>query len=159
MELESVTHSSESAIFKTTYAPNTGSDAEDTFFVKFSNLPSYQDVFHLENIKWNDPSGFFLYVNEDGSDSTKPTYFQKDGTVETIYDTEDDGWNETETITVKFTGVMLEKVEIDDNNNLTSVLGEEGACLNLKTTKITFEKSDPTYSWFYDLLDSLFDGW
>ena len=151
-------YSSESAVFKTTYAPNTGSDAADTFFVKFSNLPTYQGTFYLENIKWDAESGFFLYVNEDGSD--KPTYFQKDGTVETIYDTEDDGWNETETITVKFTGVMLEKVEFDSDNNLTSVLGEDGACLNLKTTKITFEKSDPTYSWFYNLLDALFgDGW
>ena len=76
--------------------------------------------------------------------------------METDYNDEDDGWTETETISVKFTGVMLEEVTIA-NNQSTTVPG--GACLNLKNTTIEFEKSDQTYSWFYELLELLTDGW
>ena len=155
MELANNNYSSQSAVFKTTYAPNTGSDAADTFFVKFSNLDEYKGVFYLGDKNFDDESGFFLYVKEDGS--VKPNYFQKDGTVETDYNDDDDGWTETETISVKFTGVMLEEVTIYDDNHSEPVPG--GACLNLKNTTIKFEKSDQTYSWFYALLELLTDGW
>ena len=93
-------------------------------------------------------------IKEDGG---VKTYFQKNGTVETDYNDYDDGWWETETITVKLTGVMLEEVTIS-NNHSTPVPG--GACLQVKNTTLEFEDSDRTYSWLYDLLELLFgDGW
>ena len=155
LELEGINHSSESGIFKTTYTPNTGENAADTFFIKFSNLDTYKGTFYLENKNWGDPSGFFLYVEEDGG---VKTYFQKNGTVETDYNDYDDGWWETETISVKLTGVILEEVTI--NNNISSRVNG-GACLQVKNTTLEFEDSEKTYSWLYALLEAIFggDGW
>ena len=157
LELDTNTsYSPQSARFKTSYTPNTGTDAKDTFFIKFSNLDTYKGTFYLENKNFGDPSGFFLYVEEDGG---VKKYFQKDGTVTTDYNDEDDGWWKTETISAKLTGVILEEVNIDENNHSTPATG--GACLKVKNTTLEFESD--SNGWVLELLEAIADlfgdGW
>ena len=110
----------------------------------------------MENKNFGDPSGFFLYVEEDGG---VKKYFQKDGTVTTDYNDEDDGWWKTETISAKLTGVILEEVNIDENNHSTPATG--GACLKVKNTTLEFESD--SNGWVLELLEAIADlfgdGW
>ena len=146
-------HSSQSAIFTTSYTPNTGSNATDTFFIKFANLDTYDGTFYLENKNWSDNSGFFLYVKEDGGNKI---YFQKNGTVETHNNIYDDGWSETETVSAKLTGVILEEVNIENN---ISTPAQGSACLIVKNTTVEFKDSNNN-GWLSQLLEALFgDGW
>ena len=154
LDADSIDYSSESAIFTTSYTPNTGTNAADTFFIKFANLESYNGTFYLEHKNFGDSSGFFLYVKEDGGNKI---YFQKNGTVETYGNNYDDGWSETETITAKLTGVILEEVTINSANESSPKQG--GACLQVKNTTVEFKDSDNN-GWLSRLLRELFgDGW